>query len=93
MPEKKTFVQCGSMLSSTHLDHVLRTLPYAIGRGTSSYSVDLSSNGPRLFAYTSSPDKHTNKFHTLSFFDPKIRYNIYEAFLVFILYKKKSIIC
>jgi len=49
---KKTLVRFGSMFSSTHLDHVLRTLSYAIGRGTSSYSVDPSSNDPRLLHHT-----------------------------------------
>jgi len=55
---KKTLVRFGSMLSSIHFDHVFMTLPYAIGRGTSSYSVDPSSNDPRLL-------HHTPKLHKL----------------------------
>lgn len=46
---KKTEVRSGSTFSSTHLAHVLITLPYAIGRSISSYSVAPSSNDPRLF--------------------------------------------
>lgn len=37
---KKTDVRLGSTFWSTHWAHVLRTLPYAIGRSISSYSVD-----------------------------------------------------
>lgn len=58
---KKTLVLFGSMFSSTHLDHVLRTLSYAIGRGTSSYSVDPSSNDPRLLL-------HHTRIHKLNNF-------------------------
>lgn len=59
VPVKKTLVLFGSMCSSTHFDHVLITLSYASGLGTSSYSVAPSSNDPRLL--------HTNpyKFHQL----------------------------
>ena len=57
---KKTLVRFESMLSSTHFDHVLRTLPYAIGRGTSSYSVEPSSNDPRLWHHTQKLQKLMN---------------------------------
>lgn len=46
---KKTIVRLGSIFLSTQLAHVLKTLPYATGREISSYSVDPSSNDPRLF--------------------------------------------
>ena len=45
---KKTVVRLGSILRFTHLDHVFKTLPYAIGREISSYSVSPLSNDPRL---------------------------------------------
>lgn len=45
---KKTVVRLASTFLSTHLDHVVKTLLYATGRSISSYSVDPSSNEPRL---------------------------------------------
>lgn len=47
---KKTEEWLGSTFSSTHLAHVLKTLSYAIGNSTSSYSMGPSANDPpRLF--------------------------------------------
>jgi len=46
---KKTIVRLGSIFWSTQWAHVLKTLAYAAGRAISSYSVDPSSNDPRLF--------------------------------------------
>lgn len=61
---KKTLVRFGSMLLSTHFDHVSRTLPYAIGRGISSYSVAPSSKDPRLLHISPHHDKqYPNQFH------------------------------
>jgi hypothetical protein len=48
---KKTVVRLGSTFFSTHFDHVFKTLLYATGRSISSYSVDPSSNDPRLSQY------------------------------------------
>jgi hypothetical protein len=47
---KQTEECLGSTFSSTHLAHVLKTLSYAIGNSTSSYSMGPSPNDPpRLF--------------------------------------------
>ncbi|KAF5800166.1 hypothetical protein HanXRQr2_Chr07g0312891 [Helianthus annuus] len=45
---KKTMVRFGSMFLSAHLAHVFKTLAYAMGLSTSSYSVSPLSNDPLL---------------------------------------------
>lgn len=77
---KKTLVRFGSILLSTNLDHVSRTLLYAIGRGTSSYSVSPSSNDPRLLIAYITPHKHEKLTPKLALkkiiHNYKVQYNI-----------------
>jgi hypothetical protein len=92
VPVKKTLVLFGSMLLSTHFDHVLITLSYATGLGTSSYSVAPSSNDPRLLHHTKIHISFINllKNHEILLIRKEIRYNVIIVVLTRLSYWKCS---
>lgn len=55
---RKTVVRFGLTFLLTHLDHVVNTFLYAIGRSISSYSVSPRSKDPRLHTNIPQTSEH-----------------------------------